>query len=62
MFHLYFFFSREHEKIKILLTKYERVKETEENFQKECEIKMEEYQQKIKYSQFIHTCFNFICK
>lgn len=40
--------KREHEKIKILLTEYERVKETEENFQKECEIKMEEYQQKIK--------------
>ncbi|KAF0771641.1 coiled-coil domain-containing protein 93 [Aphis craccivora] len=43
--------KREHEKIKILLTEYERVKEAEENFQKECEIKMEEYQQKIKYSQ-----------
>ncbi|XP_026811837.1 coiled-coil domain-containing protein 93 [Rhopalosiphum maidis] len=39
---------REHEKIKILLTEYERVKETEETFQKECEIKMEEYQKKIK--------------
>jgi len=43
------YFYREHENIKVLLTEYERVKETEETFQKECEIKMEEYQQKIKY-------------
>ena len=50
----HYFFYREHEKIKILLTEYENVKETEETFQKECEIKMEEYQQKIEYTKFIY--------
>lgn len=42
-------YHREFEKVEILLTEYEKVKETEEAFQKDCELKMEEYQQKIKY-------------
>lgn len=39
------------------MTEYERVKETEDNFQKECELQMEEYQQKIKYLQYL--CITF---
>lgn len=42
-------FFREYEQIESILIEYEKVKETEDTFQKECEIKMEEYQQKIKY-------------
>jgi len=44
-----YYYLREYEQIKILLTEYERAKEIEETFQKTCEIKMEEYQEKIKY-------------
>jgi len=39
---------QKYEKIRRLLTEYETVKEIEETFQKECESKMKEYQEKIK--------------
>jgi predicted GIY-YIG superfamily endonuclease len=42
-------YYRDYKKVEILLTEYEKIKETEEAFQKECELKMEEYQEKIKY-------------
>lgn len=43
------FLFREFEHIKQLIIDYEKIKENEEKFQKECEKKMEEFQQKIKY-------------
>lgn len=50
------FLFRDYEKVKTLLTEYETVKESEEIFQKDCEIKMEEYQKKIKYV----TCIVYV--
>lgn len=49
MLNIYHIFFREFEHIKQLITDYEKMKEIEEKFQKECEKQMEEYQQKIKY-------------
>lgn len=44
-----FFLFRELEKVKTLLIEYEKVKEAEDNFQKQCEVQMEKYQEEIKY-------------
>ncbi|VVC39651.1 Coiled-coil domain of unkwon function DUF2037 [Cinara cedri] len=40
--------KQELESIQLLVSEYERVKEAEDKFQKECEKQMEEYQQQIK--------------
>ncbi|XP_025423981.1 coiled-coil domain-containing protein 93 isoform X1 [Sipha flava] len=43
----------DYKKVEILLTEYEKIKETEEAFQKECELKMEEYQEKINKAKLL---------